>query len=156
VNEIVFDVRHDLLYSWIKELPGNAYFNGLLHRRPDNHAEKTLARHVQRSLVVHRVPNLQVFFFWHEDLDDVTLKILSENRAHKQTVQTTLAFHHSIAMSLPSIFYNTIVKRNSVFLTTLFVSAFAFEVAFDTTTDRIWDNWNKGKQWKDIKDKYAN
>ncbi|KAF8982388.1 hypothetical protein BGZ46_001350 [Entomortierella lignicola] len=40
--------------------------------------------------------------------------------------------------------YNTIAKRNSVFLTTIFVSAFVAEMAFDTVSDRIWDNINKG------------
>ncbi|KAF9976236.1 hypothetical protein BGZ73_008943 [Actinomortierella ambigua] len=50
--------------------------------------------------------------------------------------------------------YNTIVKRNSIFLTTIFVSAFAMEMAFDTISDRIWDNINKGRQWKDIAHKY--
>lgn len=40
--------------------------------------------------------------------------------------------------------YNTIVKRNSIFLTTIFVSAFAAEVVFDVVSDRVWDNLNKG------------
>ncbi|KAG9071604.1 hypothetical protein KI688_005817 [Linnemannia hyalina] len=51
--------------------------------------------------------------------------------------------------------YNTIVKRNSIFLTTIFVSAFAAEMVFDSVSDRIWDNINKGRQWKDISAKYA-
>ncbi|KAF8947857.1 hypothetical protein BGZ47_007525 [Haplosporangium gracile] len=51
--------------------------------------------------------------------------------------------------------YNTIVKRNSIFLTTIFVSAFAAEMAFDSVSDRIWDNINKGRQWKDISAKYT-
>ncbi|KAF9300678.1 hypothetical protein BGZ93_005293 [Podila epicladia] len=50
--------------------------------------------------------------------------------------------------------YNTIVKRNSIFLTTIFVSAFAAEMVFDSVSDRIWDNINKGRQWKDIAHKY--
>jgi len=37
----------------------------------------------------------------------------------------------------------------------IFASAFAFEMAFDTATDRWWDRVNKGKQWKDIKDRYT-
>lgn len=47
-------------------------------------------------------------------------------------------------MALARTFYNTLVKKNSVFITTIFASAFAFEVAFDTTTSRVWDNLNKG------------
>ncbi|KAI8577418.1 hypothetical protein K450DRAFT_252332 [Umbelopsis ramanniana AG] len=58
-------------------------------------------------------------------------------------------------MSLANTFYNTLVKKNSVFVATIFASAFAFEVAFDTTSTRVWDSLNKGKQWKDIKDKYV-
>ncbi|CAO3652795.1 unnamed protein product [Cunninghamella echinulata] len=50
--------------------------------------------------------------------------------------------------------YNTVFKKNSVFVTCIFVSAIAFEVAYDSTTSKIWDNMNKGKQWKDIKHKY--
>ncbi|KAI9300747.1 cytochrome b-c1 complex subunit 9 [Cunninghamella echinulata] len=50
--------------------------------------------------------------------------------------------------------YNTVFKKNSVFVTSIFVSAIAFEVAYDSTTSKIWDNLNKGKQWKDIKHKY--
>ncbi|CAO3687348.1 unnamed protein product [Rhizopus microsporus] len=44
--------------------------------------------------------------------------------------------------------------KNSVFVTTIFAGAIAFEVGFDTLADKVWDNLNKGKQWKDIKDKY--
>ncbi|KAI8072626.1 cytochrome b-c1 complex subunit 9 [Gongronella butleri] len=58
------------------------------------------------------------------------------------------------ASGLTRTVYNTIFKRNSVFVTTIFVGAIGFEVAFDSTTDKIWDNLNKGKQWKDIKHKY--
>jgi len=37
---------------------------------------------------------------------------------------------------------------------TVFAGAFAFEMAFDTISDRIWDNLNKGRQWKDIRHRY--
>jgi ubiquinol-cytochrome c reductase subunit 9 len=47
-------------------------------------------------------------------------------------------------MSLANTFYNTLVKKNSVFVATIFASAFAFEVAFDTTSTKVWDNLNKG------------
>ncbi|RKO97886.1 hypothetical protein CXG81DRAFT_12385 [Caulochytrium protostelioides] len=43
------------------------------------------------------------------------------------------------------------VKRSSAFTASIVVSAFAFEVAFDTVTDRIWDTLNHGRQWKDLK-----
>ncbi|KAF9581325.1 hypothetical protein BGW38_001703 [Lunasporangiospora selenospora] len=51
----------------------------------------------------------------------------------------------STANRFARIGYNTIVKRNSIFLTTIFVSAFAAEMVFDSVSDRIWDNINKGR-----------
>ncbi|RIA92561.1 cytochrome b-c1 complex subunit 9, partial [Glomus cerebriforme] len=51
--------------------------------------------------------------------------------------------------------YRSFFRRNSVFLTGIFATAFAFEMTFDTITDRWWDRVNKGKQWKDIKDRYV-
>ncbi|KAI7870975.1 cytochrome b-c1 complex subunit 9 [Spinellus fusiger] len=50
--------------------------------------------------------------------------------------------------------YNTIFKKNSVFVSAIFVGAIGFEMGFDTLSDKIWDNINQGKQWKDIKHKY--
>ncbi|EIW61887.1 ubiquinol-cytochrome C reductase UQCRX/QCR9-like protein [Trametes versicolor FP-101664 SS1] len=57
-------------------------------------------------------------------------------------------------MSLANAFYNTIVRRNSVFVPTIFVGAFAFSIGFDVGITGFWDKWNKGKQWKDLRDKY--
>lgn len=36
----------------------------------------------------------------------------------------------------------------------VFASAFAFQMSFDVTTTKMWDNMNRGRQWKDIKAKY--
>ncbi|RHZ57926.1 cytochrome b-c1 complex subunit 9 [Aspergillus thermomutatus] len=49
-----------------------------------------------------------------------------------------------------------LIRRNAVYLTTIFASAFAFEMAFDTTSNKIWDSMNRGRQWKDIKHLYMN
>ncbi|KIP07717.1 hypothetical protein PHLGIDRAFT_127485 [Phlebiopsis gigantea 11061_1 CR5-6] len=57
-------------------------------------------------------------------------------------------------MSFSANFYNTIVKRNSVFVSTIFAGAFAFGVGFDVGITKFWDTWNKGKQWKDIRGNY--
>ncbi|KAG9050365.1 hypothetical protein FS837_005986 [Tulasnella sp. UAMH 9824] len=57
-------------------------------------------------------------------------------------------------MSLANNFYNLIFKRNSVYVPVVFASAFAFGVGFDLGTTAIWDSWNKGKQWKDIRHNY--
>jgi len=79
-------------------------------------------------------------------------------------------------MALSNIIYNTFFKRNSesgrttdaatrethqhsfflgVFVSSIFVGAFAFTLGFDQGLNAFWDRWNKGKQWKDIRDKYT-
>ncbi|EXJ90873.1 ubiquinol-cytochrome c reductase subunit 9 [Capronia coronata CBS 617.96] len=50
--------------------------------------------------------------------------------------------------------FNTVFRRNAVFLTAVFTGAFFFEIGFDTATNRLWDSWNQGRQWKDIKHRY--
>ncbi|RMZ75084.1 hypothetical protein DV737_g5482, partial [Chaetothyriales sp. CBS 132003] len=39
---------------------------------------------------------------------------------------------------------NTFVRRNYVLLSTVFIGAFGFEIAFDKSTNALWDSWNKG------------
>ncbi|KAG8719552.1 hypothetical protein FRC08_002550 [Ceratobasidium sp. 394] len=58
-------------------------------------------------------------------------------------------------MGLSSAFYNAFARRNSVYVSTIFASAFAFSIGFDLATTAFWDNRNKGKQWKDIRSKYV-
>ncbi|KAF9652131.1 ubiquinol-cytochrome C reductase UQCRX/QCR9-like protein [Thelephora ganbajun] len=58
-------------------------------------------------------------------------------------------------MAFANTFYNTIARRNSVFVTSIFASTFGFTIAFDQGLDKFWDTWNKGKQWKDIRHKYV-
>ncbi|KAI0303187.1 cytochrome b-c1 complex subunit 9, partial [Russula brevipes] len=55
---------------------------------------------------------------------------------------------------LSTAFYNTLVKRNSVYVTSIFAGAFAFGIGFDVGVTKFWDSWNRGKQWKDIRYKY--
>ncbi|KAJ5216236.1 uncharacterized protein N7498_002643 [Penicillium cinerascens] len=50
--------------------------------------------------------------------------------------------------------FRSLIRRNAVFLTTIFAGAFAFELTFDTASNKIWDTWNAGRQWKDIKPRY--
>ncbi|KAI9360772.1 cytochrome b-c1 complex subunit 9 [Zopfochytrium polystomum] len=59
-------------------------------------------------------------------------------------------------MALQKLIYNTFFKRSSVFITGIVAGAFAYEIAFDTGADMIWDSINKGRQWKDIRSKYVN
>ncbi|KDQ17466.1 hypothetical protein BOTBODRAFT_53074 [Botryobasidium botryosum FD-172 SS1] len=58
-------------------------------------------------------------------------------------------------MAFANAFYNSIARRNSVFVSSIFASAFAFSIGFDVATTSFWDSWNKGKQWKDIRHKYV-
>ncbi|KAE9399005.1 ubiquinol-cytochrome C reductase UQCRX/QCR9-like protein [Gymnopus androsaceus JB14] len=58
-------------------------------------------------------------------------------------------------MSLSNTIYSTIFKRNSVYVASVFTAAFAFGIGFDSGVTTFWDSWNKGKQWKDIRDKYV-
>jgi len=51
--------------------------------------------------------------------------------------------------------YNTFFRSNAVMLCTVFTSAFGIQMAFDTASNKVWDNINKGRQWKDIKSKYV-
>ncbi|KAJ7499161.1 ubiquinol-cytochrome C reductase UQCRX/QCR9-like protein [Mycena latifolia] len=57
-------------------------------------------------------------------------------------------------MALSTTIYNTFFRRNSVFVATIFTGAFAFGIGFDSGVTAFYDRWNKGKQWKDIRDKY--
>ncbi|KAI0316979.1 ubiquinol-cytochrome C reductase UQCRX QCR9-like protein [Amylostereum chailletii] len=58
-------------------------------------------------------------------------------------------------MSLSTAFYNTFAKRNSVYVSSIFVGAFAFGIGFDVGVTKFWDSWNRGKQWKDLRAKYV-
>ncbi|CCG83488.1 Predicted protein [Taphrina deformans PYCC 5710] len=56
---------------------------------------------------------------------------------------------------LSSAVYNTVFKRNSVFIGAVFATGFVFKISFDVLTTSIWDRVNAGKQWKDIRGKYV-
>ncbi|KZF22388.1 ubiquinol-cytochrome C reductase [Xylona heveae TC161] len=56
---------------------------------------------------------------------------------------------------LASTIYNSLIRKNTVFLTTIFASAFVFELGFDSISNRVWDSFNQGRQWKDIRHKYV-
>ncbi|KAJ5217045.1 hypothetical protein N7468_010053 [Penicillium chermesinum] len=62
--------------------------------------------------------------------------------------------HVSPSSSDPAFLPITIIRKNAIFMTSIFAGAFAFEIAFDTTSNKIWDHWNAGRQWKDIKPRY--
>ncbi|ENN71559.1 hypothetical protein HUJ04_000852 [Dendroctonus ponderosae] len=58
-------------------------------------------------------------------------------------------------MSIGKTIYNSIFKRSSTFTLAFIASAFIFERTLDSACDTIFDNINKGKLWKDIKDNYT-
>ncbi|OJJ45394.1 hypothetical protein ASPZODRAFT_134042 [Penicilliopsis zonata CBS 506.65] len=55
---------------------------------------------------------------------------------------------------LTSAIYSTFIHRNAVYLSTIFLGAFAFEIGYDVASNKIWDAMNRGRQWKDIKARY--
>ncbi|THK33123.1 cytochrome b-c1 complex subunit 9 [Diachasma alloeum] len=57
-------------------------------------------------------------------------------------------------MSIQSFFYNAIFKRTSTFMLAIVGGSFFFERAIDVASDTIFESYNKGKLWKDIKHKY--
>ncbi|PPQ68859.1 hypothetical protein CVT26_001693 [Gymnopilus dilepis] len=58
-------------------------------------------------------------------------------------------------MSFASTAYNAVFRRNSVFVGSVFLGAFAFGIGFDVGVTKFYDYWNKGKQWKDIRHRYV-
>ncbi|CCJ29376.1 unnamed protein product [Pneumocystis jirovecii] len=55
---------------------------------------------------------------------------------------------------ISSQIYQSIFRKNSIFIGTIFASAFVFKIAFDQGTQAIWDYVNQNKQWKDIRKHY--
>ncbi|KAF3010575.1 hypothetical protein E8E13_000845 [Curvularia kusanoi] len=49
---------------------------------------------------------------------------------------------------------STVIRSNITLLGTVFAAAFGMQLAFDTGSDRVWDSMNRGRQWKDIKQRY--
>ncbi|KAJ3482963.1 hypothetical protein NLG97_g7430 [Lecanicillium saksenae] len=50
--------------------------------------------------------------------------------------------------------YSTLFRNNFTMLAAVFTAGFAFEIGFNQTMNKIWDNNNRGRQWKDIRHKY--
>jgi len=50
-----------------------------------------------------------------------------------------------------SFAYQNVFRRTSTFVATAVLAAFFFERGVDVITDNVFDNYNRGKQWKDIK-----
>ncbi|KAL9575027.1 hypothetical protein ACKAV7_000707 [Fusarium commune] len=61
---------------------------------------------------------------------------------------------------LKTLVFNTFVWARSLFstnylmLATVFTAGFAWEIGFNNVMDKVWDNNNRGRQWKDIRHKF--
>ncbi|TQV95720.1 ubiquinol-cytochrome C reductase, UQCRX/QCR9 like domain-containing protein [Cordyceps javanica] len=51
--------------------------------------------------------------------------------------------------------YSTLFRNNFTMLAAVFTAGFAFEIGFNQTMNKVWDNNNRGRQWKDIRHKYV-
>ncbi|KAI0175670.1 ubiquinol-cytochrome C reductase [Hypoxylon sp. FL1284] len=51
--------------------------------------------------------------------------------------------------------HSALFRRNWQMLGAVFGGAFAFEMAYDTGMNKLWDSINKGRQWKDIRSRYV-
>ncbi|KAI1810563.1 cytochrome b-c1 complex subunit 9 [Poronia punctata] len=51
--------------------------------------------------------------------------------------------------------YNFLFRRNVTMLGVVFAGAFAFELGYNSGMDKLWDNINRGRQWKDIRSRYV-
>ncbi|SPQ17837.1 00db876c-0bbd-4805-9bef-1a133039a951 [Thermothielavioides terrestris] len=51
--------------------------------------------------------------------------------------------------------FSALFRRNYTMLGVVFAAAFVFEVGFNDVMNKIWDNHNRGRQWKDIRHKYV-
>ncbi|KAG7104136.1 Cytochrome b-c1 complex subunit 9 like protein [Verticillium longisporum] len=51
--------------------------------------------------------------------------------------------------------YTAFFKQNFAMLGFVFGAGFAFEMGFNSLTNKYWDHLNRGRQWKDIRGRYA-
>ncbi|KAI0848858.1 ubiquinol-cytochrome C reductase [Daldinia vernicosa] len=58
-------------------------------------------------------------------------------------------------MANPRSLYNAFFRTNWQMLGFVFTSAFAFEMFFDSSMNKVWDRLNRGRQWKDIRHRYV-
>ncbi|KAH7181485.1 hypothetical protein DER46DRAFT_653648 [Fusarium sp. MPI-SDFR-AT-0072] len=48
----------------------------------------------------------------------------------------------------------SLFSTNYLMLATVFTAGFAWEIGFNNVMDKVWDNNNRGRQWKDIRHKF--
>ncbi|GLH08743.1 Cytochrome b-c1 complex subunit 9 [Gryllus bimaculatus] len=57
-------------------------------------------------------------------------------------------------MAIANSIYQILFRRTSTFALTIIGGAFFFERAFDLGSEKLFEEINKGKLWKDIKHNY--
>jgi len=89
-----------------------------------------------------------------------TLQLQNHPQSHFADRRKTASPLSLTLLELPAMsgvlsgIYATFVRRNYVFVSTIFVAAFGTEILFDTGANALWDQINRGRQWKDIKHRY--
>ncbi|XP_015366925.1 PREDICTED: cytochrome b-c1 complex subunit 9 [Diuraphis noxia] len=58
-------------------------------------------------------------------------------------------------MSVVKVLYQTVLRRPSRFFVVVAVGSLFFERTLDIGIESLYDRMNRGKQWKDIADKYV-
>ncbi|KAF9696819.1 hypothetical protein EKO04_005478 [Ascochyta lentis] len=79
---------------------------------------------------------------------------LHNGRLREHRLQASLPLRRHDDRTVLTVDYSTIIRSNVTLLGTVFAAAFGMQLAFDTGSERIWDNLNRGRQWKDIKQRY--
>ncbi|KAG7421393.1 hypothetical protein ACKLNR_008018 [Fusarium oxysporum f. sp. zingiberi] len=58
------------------------------------------------------------------------------------------------SQALANTLYRSLFSTNYLMLATVFTAGFAWEIGFNNVMDKVWDNNNRGRQWKDIRHKF--
>ncbi|KAF0645504.1 hypothetical protein FPSE5266_01817 [Fusarium pseudograminearum] len=61
---------------------------------------------------------------------------------------------NSVKMAFANTLYRSLFSTNYLMLATVFSAGFAWEIGFNNVMDKVWDNHNRGRQWKDIRHKF--
>eukprot|EP00871_Galdieria_phlegrea_P000346 jgi/Galph1/1311/GphlegSOOS_G6032.1 len=61
-----------------------------------------------------------------------------------------MARRQGAAVAFRETLYNLMMRRNSVYVTFLVIGGFAATKFMERATDYVWENWNKGKLFKDL------
>ncbi|KAI1493159.1 ubiquinol-cytochrome C reductase [Biscogniauxia mediterranea] len=110
---------------------------------------------IYTHLLGYRLPTLPIFQSLHlvDDSLDHTIAFYSA-QLRTSTPYTPVCSTSVVALS-EETFIMSALYNNLQMLGFVFVSAFAFELAYDTGMNKIWDNINRGRQWKDIRSRYV-